>query len=741
MEQRRLNRWLLSEQVAAAAEKALVVELSSKEKARLQGECTECTRKKLLVGLLKPVGAELVMDVHNPGRAAKAKQPGALQSTADGGVVWTAVVRSPGATAMRLHLTGVSLPKGAELYVYNHHGEAYGPYTGTGKRDDGEVWTNTVSGEEIMLQLRHWNAAATPKRWRNASLVIAEIDHLGPRFVLPLHLGLPGFNEGEKAFCSYNASCVEDAECYDSSDFTHIENLRRAVAHYQFSDGGSTYICSGGLLNDTDTATTIPYFLTANHCLSTASVAASMELYWQYWTASCGGSCYNPIGAVPHTSGATIVHEDDTTDHTLLELDDAPPAGSVYMGWSASAVANSSGTNLFRIHHPSGAPQAFARHSVDTSAGTCTGLARGNFIYSDDEVGATEGGSSGSIVVNGSGQVVGQLLGCCGTNCDNVCDGTANSTVDGALASYFSDVEEWLDPDTGGDALLNGVPKTNLSANKNQERDYYMVVPSDAVNLSFVTAGSNGDADLYVKFGSAPTTSSFDCRSWSGSSNETCSFASPSTGTYYVMVRAYEAFSGLSLTGSYDIDGGDPPVANFSFTTSGLTAYFSDSSSDPDGSVVSRSWNFGDGYTSSSTNPSHTYGSADTYTVTLTVTDNDDMTDSIQKSVTVNDGAPCTDCDHYAGTLSGDGDADVQPNGSYYRTYTSGTQRGWLEGPSGTDFDLYLYKWTGSWTRVATSESGDSEESIAYSGSAGYYYWRVYSYDGSGSYDLWLQTP
>ncbi len=82
-----------------------------------------------------------------------------------------------------------------------------------------------------------------------------------------------------------------------------------------------------------------------------------------------------------------------------------------------------------------------------------------------------------------------------------------------------------------------------------------------------------------------------------------------------------------------------PPVADFSFTTSDLTADFTDQSYDPDGSVVAWSWDFGDGNASTAQNPVHTYATGNTYSVALTVTDNEGATDSISKNVTVTEPA------------------------------------------------------------------------------------------------------
>jgi leucyl aminopeptidase len=122
---------------------------------------------------------------------------------------------------------------------------------------------------------------------------------------------------------------------------------------------------------------------------------------------------------------------------------------------------------------------------------------------------------------------------------------------------------------SSGTALIlsNGVPVNNLAAAAGSSVNYVMNVPAGATGLKFVASGGTGDADLYVKFGSAPTDSSYDCRPYQSGNNETCNIATAQAGTYYVRLKAYSAFSGVSLTGSYSTGTPPPQTQTYSNAT------------------------------------------------------------------------------------------------------------------------------------------------------------------------------
>ncbi|CAH6916759.1 Neutral protease [Vibrio chagasii] len=98
----------------------------------------------------------------------------------------------------------------------------------------------------------------------------------------------------------------------------------------------------------------------------------------------------------------------------------------------------------------------------------------------------------------------------------------------------------------GDDVLTKGAPISNLSGNKYSESFYTFSVDS-ASNVTVAISGGAGDADLYVKAGSKPSTSSYDCRPYRTGNNEQCSVSALPGVTYHVLLRGYTNYSGVTL--------------------------------------------------------------------------------------------------------------------------------------------------------------------------------------------------
>ncbi|HSP77127.1 MAG TPA: M4 family metallopeptidase, partial [Myxococcaceae bacterium] len=89
--------------------------------------------------------------------------------------------------------------------------------------------------------------------------------------------------------------------------------------------------------------------------------------------------------------------------------------------------------------------------------------------------------------------------------------------------------------------------RSNLSDASGGTSNTFNYPTNGATAMKFVTSGGTGDADIYVRFGAAPTTTSYDCRPYSAGNNETCEFNPAQSGTYYVMIHAYSSYSGVTL--------------------------------------------------------------------------------------------------------------------------------------------------------------------------------------------------
>jgi lysyl endopeptidase len=365
--------------------------------------------------------------------------------TAVGGQVAAISFSAEGAHGLRLGVVVRQLPGSAQLRVYS-------------QENSGTVFQ--ISGQEVLQRIQR-NAAAgdvsldgqtwwTPDLGTDEVTLEVELPPGTPAAALDLavprishifeNLAIPTEEEFSTKI-NESATCNLDASCYE----TYV-NQRNAVARMIYTSGGSTYVCTGTLLNDSQSSGT-PYFLTANHCISTQAEASTLQTDWFYRAPTCNSRTLSSATS-KRVGGAALLYATDSTDTTLLRLNDAPPAGAFFAGWDASA--QSAGASVVGLHHPRGDLLKASFGSLNSQAscastgGTgfqCSG-ATGNYYRVIWNQGTTEGGSSGSALFKGGTHVVGTLYGGSAT-CTNSTSPDFYGRFD---LAYNAALKNWLAP-------------------------------------------------------------------------------------------------------------------------------------------------------------------------------------------------------------------------------------------------------------------------------------------------------
>lgn len=366
------------------------------------------------------------------------------QSAPSGGHLAALSIAAQEAHGLRLGVRVAALPDAAVLRVYSQdRAQVVLELTGAdvlaivqrniahdGDSEDARTWWTPDTGTaEATLEIEL--PAGVPVE--SVQIAVPTVSHVFVELEREMAAeGVAKINESD--------SCNRDALC-DAA----LAAERNAVARMVFVKGGNSYLCTGTLLNDKQSSGT-PYFLSANHCISTQASASSLETYWFYQSAGCQSRLLSS-NARSLKLGATLLHASTSSDVSFMRLNSAPPAGAYFAGWEANPSAMAAETDVTGLHHPAGDMLMISKgrvqgqtscRAVSETGFTCSGTT-GNFDAVRWTSGTTQGGSSGSALFNGNGRVVGTLYGG-----STSCSSTAGTDYYGRFYVSYQAIQGWL---------------------------------------------------------------------------------------------------------------------------------------------------------------------------------------------------------------------------------------------------------------------------------------------------------
>ncbi|WP_374355092.1 trypsin-like peptidase domain-containing protein [Chitinimonas sp.] len=429
------------------------------------------------IALTQPDVAELTDDVPaRPGagvplRVGIARQikglanAGALQRTLrwerqpDGSHLAAITIHSPSALGLRLGIRVEQLPATATLRFYAgaqaaavevsarevHDVLALNKAARDGGADADVYWGPIIAASDATVEIE----LPAGESISDVRLSIPQLSHL--------FASAPTFKDairkiGDAVACNLNASCY-------SQEWGNESN---AVARMSYVSGGSSYTCTGTLLGDRAGSGT-PYFLSANHCISTQASASSLITYWFFRSASCDAPSTTDPRYQSLPGGAALLYAAANTDTSFLQLLRNPPPGAVYAEWSPEVPPL--GASVTGIHHPRGDLQKIS-FGTTASYNTCQAADNGTFDCSSQSQpagtgflgislsnGISEPGSSGSglwMMRDGQHYLIGQLYGG-----NSSCSAASSTDAYGRFdVAYTAALSRWLDGSGGRASAL-----------------------------------------------------------------------------------------------------------------------------------------------------------------------------------------------------------------------------------------------------------------------------------------------
>ena len=382
----------------------------------------------------------------------------------DGDRLWQMEVHAEKALALDFVFSKFWLPKGGKFFIFNPStNETIGAVTSKyllGERAKPQRFsTGIVKGDNIILE--YYQPA------EEKELPVIEVEKAYYTYI-------PAPNFLSESTCSYEVN----VNCSEGNNW-QLEKNAVALVYRKFVQGGGW--CSGSLVNNTQNNLS-PLFLTANHCLEGDFTGfngyveqkdaiydndlSDWIFYWGYELENCS-STTQPDYYNKTTNGAIVKANNSYSDFALLQLQQdplnlLPNYVPYYLGWD---VSGSSGTGGVCIHHPnhdvkkistySCTPQAM---SVDSSPSVYWGV---QWAPTDNGHGITEGGSSGSPLINNDHRIIGQLYGGF-SDCSNLTETDKYGMISVSWTGNDNNdnrrrLDYWLDSIGTNSQVINGI--------------------------------------------------------------------------------------------------------------------------------------------------------------------------------------------------------------------------------------------------------------------------------------------
>ena len=318
------------------------------------------------------------------------KNSGLWETLPDGGRLWRLGIESTGAYSLNLLFDKFNIPPHSHLFIYTEDKSfIMGKFTEANNNQWGNFATSLLPSDAIVLEYYE-----SLQDYDKGIIQVSTVVH-----------GYKDFLFRKSSYGTSKAKCHIDANCEEGNKYP---NAKRSVA--VILSGGHGY-CSGALINNT-AHDGKPYFLTANHCLS--SNLSQYVFVFNHESTGCNENTEKPTTETS-INGATLLASHSHSDFALLLLNDKPTQdfNAYYAGWDRRNLAVA---GAFGFHHPLGDMKKISINNklLDSSKWDETDVSypdNTHWKVTSWDKGSTEGGSSGSPLFNSLEQIIGQLEG------------------------------------------------------------------------------------------------------------------------------------------------------------------------------------------------------------------------------------------------------------------------------------------------------------------------------------------